>query len=55
MTLGLQIIGEASRTLSVNLKDQHPEGSWSKTIGVRNILVHDYFGVDEETIRSILN
>ena len=34
----LQIIGEAARTLSCDLKDQHPEMP-SKIIGMRNILV----------------
>lgn len=50
----LQIIGEASRTLSSSLKDQHPEVSWSKIIGMRNILVHDYFGIDVEAVWSVV-
>ena len=32
----LQIIGEAARTLSSDLKDQHPEMPWSKIIGMRD-------------------
>jgi uncharacterized protein with HEPN domain len=42
----LQIIGEAARSLSATLKDRHPEIPWSKIIGVRHILVHDYFNID---------
>jgi uncharacterized protein with HEPN domain len=42
----LQIIGEASRALSAGLRDSHPEIPWSQIIGMRNILVHHYFGVD---------
>lgn len=42
----LQIIGEASRALSASLRDSHPEIPWSQIIGMRNILVHHYFGID---------
>ena len=42
----LQIIGEASRALSLGLRDSHPEIPWSQIIGMRNILVHHYFGID---------
>jgi len=50
----LQIIGEASRTLSSDLRDQHPEVPWSKIIGMRNILVHDYFGIDVDVVWSVV-
>jgi len=42
----LQIIGEASRNLSADIREGHPEVSWAKIIGMRNILVHHYFEVD---------
>jgi uncharacterized protein with HEPN domain len=42
----LQIIGEASRSLSAAVKTSHPEIPWSKIIAMRHILVHDYFGID---------
>jgi uncharacterized protein with HEPN domain len=42
----LQIIGEAARALSVNIRESHPEASWAKIIGMRNILVHHYFEID---------
>lgn len=44
----LEIIGEAVRTLPQDLKDQHPEIPWAKINRMRNILVHVYFGVDED-------
>ena len=50
----LQILGEASRTLSSDLKDQHPEIPLPKIIGMRNILVHDYFGIDVEVVWSVV-
>ena len=42
----LQIIGEASRSLSDGFRSSHPEIPWSQIIGMRNILVHHYFGID---------
>ncbi len=42
----LQIIGEASRALSANIRESHPEVPWTKIIGMRNILVHNYFEID---------
>ena len=42
----LQIIGEAARAISPTLKAGHPEVPWGQIIGMRHILVHDYFGMD---------
>jgi len=42
----IQIIGEASRTISADFRAQHPEVPWIEIIGMRNILVHHYFGID---------
>jgi len=42
----LQIIGEASRALSEDVRQRHPDLAWSKIIGMRNILVHHYFDMD---------
>jgi uncharacterized protein with HEPN domain len=42
----LQIIGEASRALSTNIRETQPEVPWAKIIGMRNILVHNYFEID---------
>lgn len=46
----LQIIGEATRHLSSALTAGHPEIPWSRIIGMRNILVHDYFAIDVEAV-----
>lgn len=42
----LQIIGEAARGLSETTITQHPEIPWRNIIGMRHILVHNYFGID---------
>lgn len=49
-TQNLQIIGEAARSLSVATRNQHPELPWTKMIGMRNILTHNYFEVDLDIV-----
>ena len=50
----LQIIGEASRAISAECKAKYPDVPWGKINGMRNILVHQYFGVDGELIWSVV-
>ncbi|WP_194786305.1 HepT-like ribonuclease domain-containing protein [Actinomyces haliotis] len=50
----LQIIGEAANHLPNELTAAHPEVPWSQIRGFRNILVHQYFGVDVEVIRDVV-
>jgi uncharacterized protein with HEPN domain len=49
------IIGEMVSKLSENLKNQHLEVEWIKIKGFRNIVAHDYFGIDAEEIWQIIN
>ena len=42
----LEIIGEAVKNIPVEFKDQHQDISWRKIAGMRDILIHEYFGVD---------
>jgi uncharacterized protein with HEPN domain len=42
----LAVIGEAAGRVSKASRDAQPAIPWMKVIGMRNILVHDYFGVD---------
>jgi len=50
----LQIIGEASRALSEDLRMRHPEVPWRAMIGMRNILVHHYFAVDQNVVWAVI-
>jgi uncharacterized protein with HEPN domain len=50
----LQIIGEAVRTLSPELTQKHSETAWSKIIGMRNILVHNYFHIDAAIVWAVI-
>jgi len=46
----LQIIGEAARALSDEVRNLAPDIPWAKIIGMRNVLVHDYFDIDTEIV-----
>jgi uncharacterized protein with HEPN domain len=48
----LQIIGEAARSISQALRVAHPEIPWTNVIAMRNLLVHEYFGIDLEEVWS---
>ena len=46
----LQIIGEASRSLSQSTRDLDPTIPWKQIIGMRNILTHAYFEIDLDLV-----
>ena len=50
----LEIIGEASYRLTKSFRDSYPDTPWDKIIGMRHIFVHDYYNVDDNTIRYII-
>lgn len=46
----LGIIGEAANHLTASFKEKHPEIPYSPMIAMRNYLIHEYFGVNDETV-----
>ncbi|MBC7346671.1 MAG: DUF86 domain-containing protein [Clostridia bacterium] len=46
----LEVIGEAAKNVSPELKERHPEVPWREMSGMRDVLVHEYFGVDLEQV-----
>ena len=50
----LEIIGEAARQLPEEYRRTHTEIPWTQIAGLRNRIVHDYFGLDLEIIWQIL-
>jgi len=46
----IEVIGEAVKKLSPELKGRHPEIPWKDVAGMRDKLIHDYFGVDLDAV-----
>ena len=46
----LEIIGEASAGISLQMQEQFSEIDWSILKSVRNVLIHEYFGIDYDII-----
>lgn len=45
-----QIIGEASSKTSIEFRSRFPEIPWRQIIAMRNIIVHEYFGIDLDEV-----
>ncbi len=48
------VIGEAVTKLNAQVLDSNPQVPWPKIKGLRNIVAHDYFGIDAEEIWQII-
>lgn len=44
----IEVIGEATKRVSGEFKQKYPSVDWRAMAGMRDKLVHDYFGVDYE-------
>ncbi|HSX37732.1 MAG TPA: DUF86 domain-containing protein [Chlamydiales bacterium] len=45
-----EIIGEASKNIPLSIRRSYPEVPWNEMSGMRNVLIHEYFGVDVGTV-----
>ena len=50
----LEIVGEATKHISSRLKEAHQDISWKPIAGMRDKLVHDYFGVDFQLVWDVV-
>ncbi len=50
----LEIIGEASSRLSEQFRLDNNDIPWPRIIGLRNLVIHEYFGIDDITIWNIV-
>lgn len=50
----LEVIGEAVRNLPLDLRRQHPKIPWQSITALRNVLIHEYFGVDLEIVWRVV-
>lgn len=49
----LEIIGEAAKNLSQDLRSQHDHVPWRRIAGLRDVLIHNYMGVDLAAVWAI--
>ena len=50
----LTIIGEAVKHIPEEIRNRYPEVNWRGIAGLRNIVVHAYFGIDEEILWDVV-
>jgi len=51
----IEIIGEAIRNISENLKNKHKEIEWKEIVGTRDKMIHHYFGIDFNIVWNIIH
>jgi len=51
----IEILGEAVKRLSKQIKEKYPEVEWNEIARTRDKIIHFYFGIDEEIIWDIIN
>ena len=50
----LEIIGEAIKHIPVDIRETYEEIEWKKIAGLRDIVIHHYFGIDEDIIWDVV-
>ena len=50
----LKVVGEAANKLSADLRSGYPNIAWPKILGMRHVLVHDYFRVDYDIVWDVV-
>lgn len=50
----LEIVGEASNRLSDKVLENNAHIPWAKIVGLRNMMIHEYFGVDDNAVWVVI-
>ena len=51
----LELLGEAAKQIPDSVRHRHPEVPWRRIAGLRDVLAHAYFGLEDETIWQIVS
>ncbi len=54
VTRNIEIMGEAARALPEDFKEQHADVPWSEIVAMRNVIVHQYFGILPEVVWDVV-
>lgn len=49
------VVGEATKRLSLQLRQKHPDVSWRRLAGVRDVLIHKYFEIDLDEVWNLMD
>jgi uncharacterized protein with HEPN domain len=50
----LEVLGEAAKGVTPELRLRHPEVQWRSMAGLRDVLIHRYFGLEDETLWDVV-
>jgi uncharacterized protein with HEPN domain len=50
----LEIIGEAAKQIPVDMRARYPQVEWRKIAGLRDVIAHEYFGIDEDILWDVV-
>jgi len=50
----LEVIGEAIKNIPDSVRNKYPDVEWKKIAGLRDILIHEYFGIDVDIVWDIV-
>jgi uncharacterized protein with HEPN domain len=50
----IELLGEAARQVPAEVRSTAPDIEWSKIIALRNILIHGYFGIDDDILWDVV-
>ena len=51
----LEIIGEAAKQIPISFRKKYPEVEWKNMAGLRDVLIHEYFGINHAVIWQIID
>ena len=54
MIRNLEVVGEAVKRLPEQVRSRQPDVEWKKIAGLRDILIHEYFGINVEVVWDVI-